>query len=315
MNKTLWTAITAIICVALVSTAIGNGMKSISQAKIEVASSVAEDAMLFGAGGLGGGGLSIGGGLTMDDEGDASADGSADGSTDGSAEGDAAEGEGESGPKKPTSVQGVLDLYNNSINKVISEKAGYAKSRTTTINTLDGGALLKIQLVVDMVHDFLGSGTTDYKNEKGKAEYLSKASLTKDDLNAIDIQEADGLWVITLGLKPGQSQASGAGSSDTTPIQRSGLFVGKGDKKAFDYKSSENIYTAINGVAKAESAKETVTRTNITAKIDPATGNIVELTIDWDWNVQLTNVSYSVATVKSAKGTATSKVVVKDFQW
>lgn len=315
MNKTLWTAITAIICVAIVSFAISDGMKSIANAKIEVASSVAEEAMLFGAGGLGGGGLSVGGGLSMDDEPSDSADGSADGGSADSGEAGEAGDAGESGPKKPTSVQGVLDLYNNSINKVISEKAGYTKSRTTTINTLDGGALLKIQLVVDMVHDFLGSGTTDYTNEKGKAEYLSKASLTKDDLSAVDIQEADGLWVITLGLKPGQSQASGAGSSDTTPIQRSGLYVGKGDKKAFDYKSSENIYTAINGVAKAESAKETVTRTSITAKIDPATGNIVELTIDWDWNVQLTNVSYSVATVKSAKGTATSKVVVKDFQW
>ena len=208
-----------------------------------------------------------------------------------------------------------MDLYNNSINEVISAKAGYTKKRTTTINSLDGGALLKISIVVDMVNDFLGSGTTEYKNEKGKAEYLSKASLTKNDLSAVDIQEADGLWVITMSLKPGQSQASASASSDSTPIQRSGLYVGKGDKKAFDYKSSENIYTAINSAAKAESAKETVTTTSITAKIDPATNKLVELTVKWDWNVQLTNVSYSIANVKSAKGTATSTVVLNNIQW
>ncbi len=330
MNKTFWTAITAIICVAIISMAISSGFESIATAKIEVASSAAEDAMMNQGGGLGlGGGLSVGGGLSMDDEepagsADGSTDGStdggsADGSTDGTADGGATDGgaaDGEaSGPKKPTSVQGVLDLYNNSINQVISEKAGYTKKRTTTINSLDGGALLKIQLVVDMVYDFLGEGTTEYKNEKGKAEFLSKASLTKNDLSAIDIQEADGLWVITMNLKPGQSQASGGTSSDTTPIQRSGLYVGTGDKKAFDYKSSENIHTAINGVAKADSAKETVTTTSITAKIDPATNKLVDLTIKWDWNVQLTNVSYSIANVKSAKGTATSTVVVNNIQW
>ena len=144
---------------------------------------------------------------------------------------------------------------------------------------------------------------------------MISSSLTKNDLSAVDIQEADGLWVITMSLKPGQSQASASASSDSTPIQRSGLYVGKGDKKAFDYKSSENIYTAINSAAKAESAKETVTTTSITAKIDPATNKLVELTVKWDWNVQLTNVSYSIANVKSAKGTATSTVVLNNIQW
>lgn len=327
MNKTLWTSITAIICAAIISMAISSGFETIKTAKIEVASAAADEAMLNAEGGLGGGGLSVGGGLSMEDEPSDSTDGGATdggatdggatdgGATDGGAtDGGAADGEA-SGPKKPTSVQGVLDLYNNSINEVISAKAGYTKKRTTTINSLDGGALLKISIVVDMVNDFLGSGTTEYKNEKGKAEYLSKASLTKNDLSAVDIQEADGLWVITMSLKPGQSQASASASSDSTPIQRSGLYVGKGDKKAFDYKSSENIYTAINSAAKAESAKETVTTTSITAKIDPATNKLVELTVKWDWNVQLTNVSYSIANVKSAKGTATSTVVLNNIQW
>ena len=219
------------------------------------------------------------------------------------------------GPQKPTTVQGVLDLYNKSINKVISEKAGYTKKRTTTINTLDGGALLKIQIVADMVYDFIGEGTTEYKNEKRKAEFLSKASLTKNDISGIEIQDDGGYWVIRMSLKRGQSYADASGANDTTSLQRSGLYVGVGDKKAFDYKNAENIYMAINGVAKASSVKEQVTTADITAKIEPTTGKLVELTIKWDWNVQLTDVSYSIATVESVKGTATSTVVVNNFQW
>ena len=169
MNKTLWTSITAIICVAIISMAISSGFETIKTAKIEVASAAADEAMLNAEGGLGGGGLSVGGGLSMEDEPSDSTDGGATdggatdggatdgGATDGGAtDGGAADGEA-SGPKKPTSVQGVLDLYNNSINEVISAKAGYTKKRTTTINSLDGGALLKISIVVDMVNDFLFS--------------------------------------------------------------------------------------------------------------------------------------------------------------
>ncbi len=323
MGKTILAAIAAIVCVFLITNSISTGLTSIAEAKVEAYSLAADEAMMNAE--MGGGGLSIGGGLSVggssnsgssagtgDSAGDATGDAAGDAT--GDAAGDAA-GNEDAGPKQPSTVDEVLACYNNAINKVITDKAGYTKKRTTTIDSLDGGALLKIQLVVDMVYDFLGEGTTDYKNDKGKAEYLSKASLTAADLTSIDFANNDGIYTITLGLKMGQSQANASGSSDTTPLQRSGLFVGKGDKKAFDYKSSENIYTAINGVAKAESAKETVKNATIVAKVDSATGQLTSLEVKWNWDVSLTNVSYSIANVKSAKGTATSTVVVSDFKW
>ena len=331
MKKTVWTSITAIICVVLVSLSLKDGIVKVSEAKVEAAS-VAAEAASQAAQNNGGseGGLVLGGGLSMGGESsdagsssDAGVPGASDGSA-GTSDGGSAEtpdagadGGAAAENKGPSTVDEVLATYNNAINKVITEKAGYTKKRTTTLNTLEGGALLKIQLVVDMVNDFLGVGTTDYKNEKGKAEYLSKASLTKNDLSSIDIKTNDGVYTITLGLKNGQSQANASGASDTSPLSRSGLYAGKGDKIAFDYKNSENIHTAINGVenTSAESAKEQVTNAKIVATIEAETGKLTSLTVTWDWAVQLTNVKYTVVTVKTAEGTATSKVEVKDFKW
>lgn len=311
MKNTIWTSITAIICVVLVSLSVKSGLSELSKAQVEAASikaSVAADSNAGLGGGLDmggnlGGGLDMGGNLGGDVAGDAATPGATDPAT----------GEA-TGPQTPAEV---VAYYNNAVNKVIASKVGYSKSRVTSLDSLEGGALLKIQLVVDMVNDFLGVGTTDYKNEKGKAEYLSKANLSVNDLTAANITEADGVYTITLGLKNGQSQASGSGATDTSPLGRSGLFAGQGDKIAFDYKNSENIHTAINGVdnCTADSAKEQVTNAKIVATIDKETGNMISLTVSWNWAVQLTNVKYTVVNVATANGTATSTVKVTDFKW
>lgn len=326
MKRTVLTSITAIICVVLVSLSLKDGITKVAEAKVEAASVAAEAASEAAEQNAGSGELVLGGGLSMGDSSSDSGSGSVDAGTPGTPDGSAGTADGatpdagaENGAaaenKGPSTVDEVLAVYNNAINKVIADKAGYSKSRTTELNNLDGGALLKIQLVVDMVNDFLGVGTTPYKNEKGKAEFLSKASLTKNDLTAIDIKTNDGVYTITLGLKDGKSAADASGSTDTSPLSRSGLFAGKGDKKAYDYKNSENIHTAINGVAKADSAEEKVTNTKIVATIEAETGKLTSLNASWDWKVELTNVSYSIATVKTAKGDAKTVVEVKDFKW
>lgn len=326
MKRTVLTSITAIICVVLVSLSLKDGITKVADAKIEAASVAAEAASEAAEQNAGGGELVLGGGLSMGDSSSDSGSGSVDAGTPGASDGsagtadgatpDAGADNGAAAEKKgPSTVDEVLAVYNNAINKVIADKAGYSKTRTTELNNLDGGALLKIQLVVDMVNDFLGVGTTPYKNEKGKAEFLSKASLTKNDLSSIDIKTNDGVYTITLGLKDGKSAADASGSTDTSPLSRSGLFAGKGDKKAYDYKNSENIHTAINGVAKADSAEEKVTNTKIVATIEAETGKMTSLNVSWDWKVELTNVSYSFAKVKTAKGDAKTVVEVKDFKW
>ena len=328
MKKTIWTSVTAIICAVLVSLSLKDGIVKVSEAKVEAASVAAEEAseaaeqnageeeLVLGGDFLSGSGSSDAGSGSVDaGTPGAPADGSA-GTSDGTGSTDAAgNAAGNATENKAPTVDDVLATYNNAINKVITEKAGYTKKRTTDLSNLNGGGLLKLPIVFDMVNDFLGVGTTDYKNEKGKAEFLSKASLTKNDLSSIDVNTTDGVQTIKLGLKNGQSQANASGASDTSPLSRSGLYVGKGDKKAFDYKNSENIHTAINGVAKAESAEEKVTDAKIEAKIDAATGKMISLNVTWKWHVKLTKVAYSIASVDIAEGDATSTVVVSDFKW
>lgn len=328
MKKTIWTSITAIICVVLVSLSLKDGVTKIADAKVEAASIAAESAMNNG-GDMGGldAGLDMGGSLDagMDtgmDAGTATPDAGTATPDAGTATPDAGTATPDAGAtdakKDPTAPAEVVAYYNNAINKVIAEKAGYKKTRVTEMKSLEGGALLKIELVVDMVNDFLGVGTTEYENKKGKAEFLSKASLTVADLTGAKNDVSGDTYTITLTLKNGQSQATIGGTpSDNTPLQRSGLYVGKGDKKAFDYKSSENIHTAINGVdnCTAESAKEQVTNARIVAKINSKTGQMTDLTVTWDWAVQLTNIKYTVIPVKTANGTASSTVKVSNFQW
>lgn len=328
MKKTIWTSITAIICVLLVSLSLKDGVKKIADAKVEAASIAAESA--GNNGGMDAGldaGLDMGGSLDVGtDAGTVTPDAGTDAGTAtpdaGTATPDAGTATPDAGAKPdenkaPTAPAEIVNYYNNALNKVINEKVGYKKARVTDLKTLEGGKLLEIELVVEMVNDFLGVGTTDYENKKGKAEFLSKASLTVADLTAAKCDVNGDVYTITLGLKNGQSQASASGSSDNTPLQRSGLYVGKGDKKAFDYKSSENIHTAINGVdnCTAESAKEQVTNAKIVATINSKTGQMTGLTVTWDWAVQLTNIKYTVIPVKTANGTATSTVKVSNFQW
>ncbi|MBR3835481.1 MAG: dockerin type I repeat-containing protein [Clostridia bacterium] len=217
----------------------------------------------------------------------------------------------------PSSSAEIINLYNNAVNKAVSSKAGFKKSRVTVLHNLEGGALLKIQLVVDMVNDFLGVGTTQWDNKKGKQDNLSKASLTASDIKHAYCTENNGLYTVTLSLKDGSSSANISGNSDTSPLQRAGVFAGKGDKRAYDYKNSENIYAAINGVDEctAESALEKVTNTKITAVIDSKTGNLQSLTASWDWYVELTNVKYTVVGIKQAKGNATTTVKITDFNY
>lgn len=330
MKKTIWTSITAIICVLLVSLSLKDGVTKIADAKVEAASMAAEAA--GNNGGMDAGldaGLDMGGSLDSGmDAGAVTPDAGTDAGTAtpdaGTATPDAGTATPDAGTaakpdenKAPTAPAEIVNYYNSALNKVINEKAGYKKARVTDLKTLEGGKLLEIDLVVEMVNDFLGVGTTDYENKKGKAEFLSKASLTVADLTAAKCDVNGDVYTITLGLKNGQSQASASGSSDNTPLQRSGLYVGKGDKKAFDYKSSENIHTAINGVdnCTAESAKEQVSNTKIVATINSKTGQMTGLTVTWDWAVQLTNIKYTVIPVKTANGTATSTVKVSNFQW
>lgn len=217
--------------------------------------------------------------------------------------------------KIPSSAADIAAYYNAAVNKAVNSKAGFSKKRTTTLSNLNGGALMKIQLVIDTVNDFLGVGTTNVNNTKGKVGEISKASLTANDISSPTCKQSGDNYVITMTLKNGSSKANGSSKTDSTAIGRTGLYSGIGDKKAFDYKNAGNIYTGINNAdgASVESVTENNKNIKITATINSKTGNIVSLHVSYDWDVSLTNVKYSIAKISTATGNAKTSVEFTNF--
>ena len=217
--------------------------------------------------------------------------------------------------KVPSTAADIAAYYNAAVNKAVNSKAGFSKKRTTTLSNLNGGALLKIKLVVDTVNDFLGVGTKNKSYAKGKIGEISKASLTAKDISSPTCKQSGSNYVITMTLKNGTSKASKAGKSDSTALARTGLYSGVGDKKAYDYKNAGNLYDGINNADKA--SVEAITENNknikITATVNSKTGNLVSLHVSYDWDVSLTNVKYSVATISTATGDAKTSVDFTNF--
>lgn len=217
--------------------------------------------------------------------------------------------------KVPSTAADIAAYYNAAVNKAVNSKAGFSKKRVTSISNLNGGKLMEMKIVVDTVNDFLGVGTTNYKNTKGKVGEISKASLSANDISSPTCKQSGDNYVITMTLKNGTSKASSAGKSDSTALARTGLYSGVGDKKAYDYKNAGNIFDGLNNAdgASVESVVENNKNTKITATINSKTGNLVSLHISYDWDVALTKVKYTIVTIKSATGDAKTSVDFTNF--
>lgn len=220
--------------------------------------------------------------------------------------------------KVPSGKAAIAAYYNNAINKAVSAKAGFTKKRVTTTSNLNGGPLLKIQLVVDTVNDFLGVGTTDYTYKKGDAKNvpeISKASLAAGDLTAANCTASGDIYTITMTLVNGSSSASASGTKDSSPMGKTGLYAGKGDKKAYDYKNAANIHEGLNNAegASVEAVAETTANAKITAKINAKTGNLVSVNISYNWSVKLTKIKYEVIPLKEASGDAVTTATFSNF--
>lgn len=217
--------------------------------------------------------------------------------------------------KVPSTAADIAAYYNAAVNKAVNSKAGFSKKRVTSISNLNGGKLMEMKIVVDTVNDFLGVGTTNYKNTKGKVGEISKASLSANDISSSTCKQSGDNYVITMTLKNGTSKASSAGKSDSTALARTGLYSGVGDKKAYDYKNAGNIFDGLNNAdgASVESVVENNKNIKITATINSKTGNLVSLHISYDWDVALTKVKYTIVTIKSATGDAKTSVDFTNF--
>lgn len=216
----------------------------------------------------------------------------------------------------PSSAAEIVEMYNNAINKVVNDKAGYTKQRTTTIQEMNGGALLKIQLVKDMINEFLGVGTTEFTNHKGSSKHLLTASLTSEDIKSAHCEKTGQNYTVTLNLKDGSSSANAVSKKDSSALARCGLVTGKVADPQYDYLSSGCVYESISDVkdVSVKSIKAANTNVKIVAVIDEQ-GKLISLTASYDWTVEMESIKYTVVSVKQADGKAHTAVVVSDFKW
>lgn len=219
----------------------------------------------------------------------------------------------EAAAKAPSTTEEILALYNKAVNG--AAKAGYSKTRVCNINSLEGGAILKLQVAKDAVYSFLGVGTNSWKNTKGKAEYMGKASLAAGDVTGATCTEKDGKYTVVINVKDGKSSAPGG--SDSSPLAKTGLYTGEGDKGEYDYKNAANIYYALNNTdgAALGAASLNATGGKITATINAKSGKLEKLEVKFNFSVVLTDVKYTIAKIKEGTGSATTTVTFKDFAY
>ncbi len=221
-------------------------------------------------------------------------------------------------PDVPTSTEEIVALYNNAVNKVVDDKAGYTKERTTTVTKIDAGSYTSV--ASGIVKDFLGEGTNEFKNNKGTAKYFEKSALTVSDVKSATCELKGNNYTITLNLNDGTSSATKSSKEDSSAVAKCGLLTGKIVNTDIDYINSECIYASITA-EKINVEKITAENTNakIVIVVDANTGNMISYTASFDWNAEIKNLStgsgFLAVSIKKATGKAHTALEISDFQW
>ena len=323
-KSTLIQAITAIICVLAISLTMSSAVGKYADAVIKASetnggSSVNEEVGLDGSIGTDDSGTidtTPSGDDTITDvvPGDDATTPSGDGTTDpATPDSNTDAPQTNQAPKSPVEV---LNYYNNAVNKAVSAKVGFSKSRVTDNEKMDGS--IALQAMKGLVYQFMGIGAeNEYKATvtKGKWEdvaFLYNSKLTASDVTSATCTQSGDTYVITLKLKSGSSAAGK--SNPTTPanaaLDKCGICVGSEDKGYFDHKTASVIYDAIAGTYAGAEIKENYSNATVKAKIDAKTGNLTELVVEWNQEVTLSKLAGMSATASGI-----SHVTFKDFKY
>jgi hypothetical protein len=216
----------------------------------------------------------------------------------------------------PKSPDEILNYYNNAVNKAVSSKVGFSKTRITDNEKIDGSVVL--QPMKDLVYQFMGIGAenaytaTVAKGKWGDVAFLCNSNLTASDITSVTCTQSGDNYVITLRLKNGSSAADK--SNPTTPantsLDKCGICVGTVDKAYYDHKTASVIYNAIAGTFAGAKIKENYSNATVKATINSDTDNLVSLVVEWNQEVTL-----SKLTGMSAAASGISHVTYKDFKY
>lgn len=332
VKKTLVAAIAVIVCVFIVTSTISKGITTYADAMIEIAGNAAtnsgtsegEELGLDQQTGLMEDGSSLDADVSADTQ-TPSDDTSADASTDSNA-GDTSASTGDaakpgdatqsSGSAQPKDGVETLNYYNSVIDKAVKAKVGYDKSRVTDNANMEGSAGL--EAMKDLVYQFMGIGEENKytaKVEKGKwgdEALLNASKLTASDVTSATCKVSGDNYVITLKLKNGSSSANkdNPTTAPTTALDKCGICVGDRDRSEYDHKTGSVIYSAIGGTFASAEVKESYSNATVTATVNAKTGNLVNLSVDWNQAVTL-----SKLLGMSADATGVSHVKYENFKY
>lgn len=217
-----------------------------------------------------------------------------------------------SGSSIPTGKAQIVSYYNTATAKVVSKKAAFNKTRTTTEKSYNAGASLKASK--DIVYKFMGVGdgnkfskTVTSADADSYHKYFKASKLTAADVTSATCVKNGNNYTITLKIKNGSSTVTGGKvvSSNNAPLDRSGLACGDNDKDYWDHKTAENVMSAISQVPLCGKANisESYSNAVITAVINASTGNLVSLNAKFDFKFELSS-------VMGSSGTAVASSVV-----
>ena len=221
------------------------------------------------------------------------------------------------GIAKPADQAGVLKLYNDTINDAYAKQVGYHKERVTDNEKLDAG--VAFQTFKGLVYKFMGIGADNkYTIDVSKGQwagdeqhkYLRKSTLTAADITSAAFKESDGKVIVTLSVKDGATKGSASSTKASTPIDKCGICVGNEDKDYYDHKTGPVVYSAIGGTFKKASIDESYSNARVTATIDPATGHLISLKVEY--NIKMTIDTGSIGT---AKATGTTHISYSKFKY
>lgn len=215
----------------------------------------------------------------------------------------------------PTTTAEIIALYNNAVNSAYNAKAGFSKERKTDNETMDASPVLSA--FKSLVYQFMGVGeenkyTEEVVKRKWESEtnkhYLRKSTLTASDVTGATCTVNGNQYTVVINVKGGNSKGSETEKFTNAPIDKCGICVGNEDKGYYDHKTGEVIYDAIAGTFAGAVIDEKYSNAKITAVIDGATGNLVNLTVEFDIDVNISGVGTGTAT-------ATTHIYYKNFKY
>lgn len=330
-KNTLIKSITAVLCVVAICITMVSVVGDFTTAKIEAAKTIGNAPVSENGGAESSDDTGIEDGNVTDDtvtdDGTVSDDTSVDDGTvtdDGSSEAPSqtpsddktqADSSKPAGNTAPKTKAEVISYYNSAVSKAVKAKVGFYKTRTSDNEKIDMPAILGF--AKGLIYQFMGIGPDNKYTEtvtKGKWEdvtFLYNSKLAVADVTSATCTSSGSNYVITIKLKNGSSSASKSNptTAANSSLDKCGICVGTEDKGYFDHKTASVMYDAIAGTDSNASISEKYSNAVVKATINASTGNIVNLSVDWDMEVSMKVLGVS------AQATGSSHVKYTDFKY